>query len=313
MRRWFMAAVIAAGCAGLNAATAVAFGGWQGPTVSVGGAVTTPTTYSTPQLGTLPQTTFTVTRHVWWRTQTLTDQGVPLEDLVNDAAPVLPSAKNAALRVTVTVAGRFGRSVTLALGELDPSFGNHPAYLALTEDGHSLPAPELVVPGDRFGLRTVTDVSRITVAVQSPAPTTTSPTATELTIIDGNRTRELTDAQLAALPAETLQVSFEAGTAPQTHTEVGPSLDTVLRAARLISGLNTWVAGVGDDGYVAVVTPAEQWVGGRPLQISLNEDGTALAEPRLVVDGDLKGGRYVSDLVDLVVGNALQAGGPWWR
>ncbi|HEY6525603.1 MAG TPA: hypothetical protein VIY10_17595 [Solirubrobacteraceae bacterium] len=78
------------------------------------------------------------------------------------------------------------------------------------------------------------------------------------------------------------------------------------------SGLNTWVAGVGSDAYVAVVTPAEQWVGERPLQISLNDDGTALAEPRLVVDGDVKGGRYVSDLVDLVVGHVLTAGGPWW-
>jgi hypothetical protein len=32
-----------------------------------------------------------------------------------------------------------------------------------------------------------------------------------------------------------------------------------------------------------------------------------------VVDGDVKGGRYVSDLVDLVVGDALRAGAPWWR
>ena len=79
------------------------------------------------------------------------------------------------------------------------------------------------------------------------------------------------------------------------------------------SGLDTWVAGVGSDAYVAVVTPAEQWVGQRQLQISLNEDGTALAEPRLVVDGDVKGGRYVSDLVDLVVGHVLSVGGPWWR
>ena len=78
------------------------------------------------------------------------------------------------------------------------------------------------------------------------------------------------------------------------------------------TGLNTWVAGVGSDAYVAVVTPAEQWVAQRPLQVSLNEDGTALAEPRLVVDGDVKGGRYVWDLVDLVVGHVLTAGGPWW-
>ncbi len=313
MRRWLVAAVAAAGCAGLNAATAAAFPGHHAPSISVSGAVTTPATYSQSQLAALPQTTFSVTDHRWRWSRTHSDSGVAVEDLVTDAAPTLPAVKNAMLRVTVTVTGALGHSVTLALGELDPGFGNHPAYLALSQDGHALPAPELVVPQDRFGLRTVQDVNRITVAVQSPAPTTTSATATELTIINGNHTRELSTAQLAALPSETLQVSFAAGTAGQTHTEIGPSLDTVLRAAHLVSGLNTWVAGVGDDGYVAVVTPAEQWVGGRSLQISLNEDGAALPEPRLVVDGDVKGGRYVSGLVDLVVGNALDAHGPWWR
>jgi hypothetical protein len=311
MRRWFVAAAVAVGCAGLNAAVAAAFPGRHAPSVAVGGAVTTPATCSVAQLGALPQTTFTVSEHEWWRTRTHTDQGVSVEDLVNAAAPTLPSAKNAFLRVTVTVAGAFGRSVTLALGELDPGFGSHPAYLALTQDGHPLGAPELVVPGDRFGLRSVDDVNRVTVAVQSPAPTT-APSPGALTVVDGTHSRVLTAAQLAALPSETLQVSFQAGTTPQSHTEIGPSLGSVLRAAHVRSGLNTWVAGVGSDAYVAVVTPAEQWVGQRPLQISLNEDGTALAQPRLVVDGDVKGGRYVSDLVDLVVGHLPTAGGPWW-
>ena len=41
---------------------------------------------------------------------------------------------------------------------------------------------------------------------------------------------------------------------------------------------------------------------GRPLQLSLNEDGVALAQPRLVTDGDIHGGRYVSGVVDIYVG-----------
>jgi hypothetical protein len=45
-----------------------------------------------------------------------------------------------------------------------------------------------------------------------------------------------------------------------------------------------------------------QLVGGRPLQLALNEDGTALAQPRLVTDGDVRGGRYVSGVVDIYVG-----------
>jgi DMSO/TMAO reductase YedYZ molybdopterin-dependent catalytic subunit len=78
---------------GLNAATAAAFPGRHAASVSVGGAVTAPATYSEAQLGALPQATFTVTQHEWWRTQTYHDTGVPVEELVNDAAPTLPAAR----------------------------------------------------------------------------------------------------------------------------------------------------------------------------------------------------------------------------
>jgi hypothetical protein len=95
------------------------------------------------------------------------------------------------------------------------------------------------------------------------------------------------------------QATFTVG---ELDTEVGPSLLAVLAAARIWPTLNTWVAAVGNDNYVATVTQAEQLVGGRPLQLSLNEDGTALAQPRMVTDGDVKGGRYVSGVVDIYVG-----------
>jgi hypothetical protein len=306
MRRWLLSIVLAAMLLALSAGGAAAFE--QQPhksTVSIGGAVTTPATYSLSQLEalTLTHTTFQVTRRSWWGTSTETDQGLSLEDLVNLAGPTLPSAKNALLRVTVTVAGPWQGPVTFALGELDPSFGDHADYLALTQDGAPLQAPELVVPGDVNGARTVYDVNRITVGVQNPTPTT--PPAGGVTIEAGPFTRTLTAAQLAALPERTLTVSFLAGTAGQTHTEVGPTLADVLRAAHLWFGLNTWVAAVGSDGYVATVTPAEAFVGGRPLLVSLNEDGQPLAQPRLVTDGDVKGGRYVSGVVDLVVGQAV--------
>lgn len=127
-----------------------------------------------------------------------------------------------------------------------------------------------------------------------------------LIIRDGKRQVVLPAAELARLPRRTLTVTFVAGTASQTDTETGPTLAAVLAAARIIPGLNTWVAAVGDDGYVAAVTPAEALVGGRALLISLTENGTALAEPRLVADGDVKGGRYVSGVYDLVVGEGAQ-------
>ncbi len=97
-------------------------------------------------------------------------------------------------------------------------------------------------------------------------------------------------------------MSFAGPGGVQTHTEAGPSLLEVLAAARIAPTLNTWVAAVGSDNYVATVTPAEQFAGGRPLQLSLTEDGTTLAQPRLVADGDVRGGRYVSSVVDIYVG-----------
>ncbi|HUA70186.1 MAG TPA: hypothetical protein VMA96_03870 [Solirubrobacteraceae bacterium] len=309
IRRCWLPIVLAAILLAVTAGAVAAFPRSHQASVSVGGAVATPATYSLAQLGALPQTSFSVSRRWWLGSRTETDQGVSVEDLVNTAAPTLPSAKNALLRVTVAVSGRWGRSVTFALGELDSGFGNHPAYLALDQNGHALPAPELVVPGDVNNARTVSDVDQITVAVQNPTPTT--PPAGSVTIEDGSITRTLSTNQLAALPSRTLNVSFLAGTASQSHTEVGPTLADVLRAARIWWGPNTWVAAVGSDGYVATVTPAEAFVGGRPLQISLNEDGQAPAQPRLVVDGDVKGGRYVSGVVDLVVGQGVPPHPGW--
>ena len=52
----------------------------------------------------------------------------------------------------------------------------------------------------------------------------------------------------------------------------------MLAAARIWPTLNTWVAALGNDNYTATVTPTEQLAGGRPLQLSLNEDGAALAQ-----------------------------------
>src|SRR5882757_7591678 len=89
--------------------------------------------------------------------------GVPLEALVNTSTPVLPAgAKNGLLRVVVTVSGSGRRDVAVALGELDANFGNHPALLALKEDGHTLGGgPELAFPGDRGFSRTVERVTRV--------------------------------------------------------------------------------------------------------------------------------------------------------
>ena len=238
----------------------------------------------------------------------MTDTGVLLETLVSEAAPAYPTSllntKNKLLRVTATVRGAGFDAVTLAVGELDPGFGNHPALLALTQDGRLIPGgPELVALGDHAPVRFVRRVSAVTVGIATAPATSTAPSAgSPVEVIDGRRVVTLSAALLARLPAETLTVSFQGPGGLQTDTETGPPLLEVLALARIRPTLNTWVAAVGDDNYVATVTPAEQLVGGRPLQLSLEENGVPLAQPRLVADGDVKGGRYVSDIVDIYVG-----------
>jgi hypothetical protein len=298
--------VVAAACSaaltGMPAAALASEG--ARPVLSVGGEVTSPAAYTAAQLAALPQTTVTVSegrRHV-------TDTGVLLETLVTDAGPAYPGSllntKNELLRVTVTVRGAGRDEATLAVGELDPGFGNHPALLALTQNGRPIAfGPELVVPGDRSPFRSVPRVSQVTVGIATAPATDTDPTAgSPVDVIDGHRVVTLSAALLARLPAETLHVSFAGPDGEESHTEAGPALLEVLAVAGIVPTRDTWVAAVGDDNYAATVTPAEQYAGGRPLQLSLNEDGGTLPQPRLVADGDIKGGRYVSGVVDIYVG-----------
>lgn len=307
MRVWASVVVCAAVIVSVGAAAipAVASEDRAGPpVVKVGGEVSAPAAYTAAQLAALPQATVTLTV----RGHKVTDTGVLLETLVSDAKPTYPASlvntKNELLRVTATVRGGDRDKVTFAAGELDPGFGNHPALLALTRNGRAIPAgPELVVPGDRPAVRTVPRVLAVTVGVVTAPATDTAPSAgSPVKVIDGHRVVTLSAARLARLPRETLMVSFEGPGGVSTDTETGPALLKVLALAGIRPTLNTWVAAVGDDNYVATVTPAEQLAGGRQLQLSLEENGTALPQPRLVTDGDVKGGRYVSGTVDIYVG-----------
>ena len=187
---------------------------------------------------------------------------------------MLPAAKNALLRLTATVTGDSGRSVTFALRELDPNFGNHPAVLGLTQDGAPVrSAPALVVPGDSAATRSLPRVVAVDVGVQSPAATP-PPTLGAVTVRDGERTVVLSVQRLARLPPQTLTVSFLAGGGAQQHTETGPALATLLRPR--VAGHALRLSAMG-----AIVLLAVGWIA--PLGQSLT-GGVPLAElwPSLV-------------------------------
>ncbi|MBW0114833.1 hypothetical protein [Pseudonocardia abyssalis] len=121
---------------------------------------------------------------------------------------------------------------------------------------------------------------------------------------------DLTIDDLAALPQQTAEVTFGSSQGQQTHSETGPALADVLpvdalavSADRRNNLLSFAVLAIGADGYSAAVAYGDVSAdfGDRGLLLSLVEDGQALERPRLIVPGDVRGGRYVSDVVELRV------------
>ena len=267
----------------------------QARPITVGGQVSTPGSYSPADLAALPQTTLPDVRGPRPRPD-LT--GVLLESLVTAAGPQAPAVKNADLRVSIVVAGRHD-AVAATLAELQPRFGNHPALLI--DQGHGRDAEtDLVFPGDRGHRRTVRDVRSITVSIAAPTLPVGLPSGA-IQISTDRGTAVLTARRLARLPQLTRTVTFASGSGQQTRVETGPTLADVLRAAHVHTTSTSVVAAIADDSYVSTVTPGEATSGRRTLLVSLQEDGNALGQPRLVTDGDIAGGRYVSGLLGLQV------------
>ena len=102
---------------------------------------------------------------------------------------------------------------------------------------------------------------------------------------------------------ETVRFGSEVGT--QRHTYRGALLTDVLTSAkpRFDAAVKNdplrFAVRVGaTDGYAAVVSWGEvdPAFGGTRVLLAVSEDHKPLTRPRLVVPGDLKGGRYVSDV-----------------
>ena len=279
--------------------------------ISLVGTVATPAAYTSAQLAALPQTTLTISGTTY--------TGVLVETLVTAAAPIypVPPGNNPALRVALTATSDAGGPnagpVTFALGELIANFGNNRALIALTENGAPPSGgPKLVLPRDTSTARFVTSVAQINVVVRTDPHST--PPAGGIIVQRNGVSTTLTASQLAALAQTTMNVSYLAGPTPTNNTETGPLLSDVLGAAGITPGPNTYVASVATDNYIATVTPAEAVVGDRPLMLSLLEISGATGQPttstpRLIPNGDVRGGRYNSGVTDLIVaeGSAAKA------
>lgn len=130
-------------------------------------------------------------------------------------------------------------------------------------------------------------------------------------------------ASLSALPATTQTVTYKAGGTPVTDTFTGTGVWTLLNSAGGItpvpgvknSSLLNYVVAVGSDGYEAVFSGGElnPMFGGKagaPDMVAYSDTSDQLGSSgadgfaRIVVPGDSAGGRYVSNLTNLYVGQA---------
>jgi hypothetical protein len=124
---------------------------------------------------------------------------------------------------------------------------------------------------------------------------------------DVREPRDLRVEELAAMPQQTVSVEYGSGSGPQSHTEQGVLLadllpvETLTTTDRKHDELSFGVLAIGSDGYAALVSYGEisPEFGNRGVLLATVEDGAALERPRLVVPGDVRGGRYVSDVVEL--------------
>ncbi len=223
----------------------------------------------------------------------------------------LVGRKNDLLRKSILVAGTDGYTVAIAWGEIDPQFANKQVLLAYEEDGKSLPQADgfahLIVPGDVFAGRYVSNVSSVVVRDPGVLPTLGQRHPSQAFYLVGlvnTPTKYDLDA-LKALPSSSITI--------KGMTYGGVLLNTLFDKAGLQlkpkknDFLHKAVVVTGSDGYSCVVVDGELQAhfGNVPILVAYSINGKALPESdgfaRLVVPGDQRQGRFVSNLVELQV------------
>lgn len=247
-----------------------------------------------------------------------TYRGISLWTLLGGTASgtsgIIPvgTANNSILRSYVTAVAGDGSRSLISVGEINPRFGGggDPMFIALSKNGQALTAPLLIDAEGPTQNRNVANLASIEVA-SVPQPATGAPggmsTQFSLTGVDAPGTFDL--AALQSLPSTTLTgISFNNGPA---FDYTGIRLWDLLT---LIGGIDTNAI---DRGYVlaratddvavffslAELDPLNR--GPEDVLVAYDRSGGGLGSAgfvRIVVPGDDRGGRYLSNLVALEVG-----------
>lgn len=140
-------------------------GGLAAETARLTGAVMVPLVFDQATLDTLPVTTIDVRYATGSGSTKGTYTGVLLWDLIKKARLADTAGRNALLRHTLLITSRDGYAVAVALGELDPAYGNRKVLLAYSSSDNlaTVEHMRLLVPGDIHAGRAVRDVASIEV------------------------------------------------------------------------------------------------------------------------------------------------------
>ena len=307
-------------CAALMAATA-APAATPTSAVKVFGAVDSPRTWTADALAQLPPTIQTDTFLSGATPQTHTYVGPTLWGLLSQSGLQLTAGvKNDVLNRYVVATGSDGYRVVYSLGELSPSFGNLPDLVATQEvtvggltplagDGLA----RITAPGDVRGGRYLSNLASLEVRASGSTVAGTGggrSTALQVSgaVVNG---KSFDLAALEALPSVTETVGGVAWTGVSLWTLL-QSTGVVVDAATKNDILSRYVVATGSDGYKALFSMGEidPLFGDQPDLVAYEADGQLLDAngfARLVVPGDVKAGRWVSNLISLEVSQAAVA------
>lgn len=313
-RNWIAAALLGS--------WALAGPAWAVPTTSftLSGQVGTPGTYDRSALQALPASTYAGGSGLANNTFT----GPTLWGVLQSAGGIVvnPAIRNDVLSKYVVATGSDGYTAVISAGEIAPRFGNKPDLIAYADTTNRLPNPDgfarVVAAGDVAGGRSVFNLAALNVGSAPVQPGTGGGTASEFSLggsVANARTFDL-DA-LEAFAPRTQTVTYMAGAASVTDTYTGALLWDVLGSAGILTNpanrndiLRKLVTATGSDGYQATFALGElsPTFGNAPILVAYSDTGGQLAGSdgfaRLVVPGDIAGGRYVSNLVSLTVFDA---------
>lgn len=298
-------------------ALAACGGSDDGPVIRVQGAVDKAGDYDTGALQRQAAVTQSVSYLSGTTPQSRTYTGASLWSVLSDAGITLDTTKkNDGLNRYVLATGNDGYRVAFGLGEINPEFGNKASVVAYaeTQNGSSGPLASadgpfrVTAPGDVKGGRYVSNLVRLEVRPSGSMAAATGGGVSNSFAVSGAVTKPASFdlATLQALPASTVTVSGTTYTGVNLWTLLSSTTGLKTDATAKNPTLAMVAVATGSDGYKALVSLGEidPGFGNKAALVAYAINGEGLGAngvARLIVPGEVKQGRSVSNLVSIEV------------